>query len=225
MKPESKTRAGTKGEATRAQILSAAVDLFGEQGFAATTMREIAASAGVATGAAYYYFPSKDAIVLAFYEQAQSDLAPQLELALAKSKDLKQRLRDALECKLAYFAPSRRFLATLAASTDPANPVSPFSPQTTDIRDKDILFFEQTLAGSKTRIPSDLKTYVPRLLWMYQMGVILFWIHDSSEGQQRTHKLLEKSLGVVVRLIQFSNLPLTQPLRKTVRELVDVVTE
>jgi AcrR family transcriptional regulator len=31
-------------------------------------MREIATSAGVATGAAYYYFDSKDAIVLAFYE-------------------------------------------------------------------------------------------------------------------------------------------------------------
>src|SRR5262245_20865442 len=118
MKAESKPKAGAKAEATRAQILSAAVALFSEHGFATATMREIAARAGVATGAAYYYFPSKDAIVLAFYEQAQTDLAPQLEQALAKSKDLKQRLRVILECKLNYFAPSRRFLATLAASTD-----------------------------------------------------------------------------------------------------------
>lgn len=225
MKAESKPKAGAKAEATRAQILSAAVALFSEHGFATATMREIAARAGVATGAAYYYFPSKDAIVLAFYEQAQTDLAPQLEQALATSKDLKQRLRAILECKLNYFSPSRRFLATLAASTDPSNPISPFSPETEHIRAQDVAFFEKTLTGSKTRIPDDLRGYVPRLLWMYQMGVILFWLHDNSEGQQRTQKLLEKSLGVVVRLIQFSNLPLTQPLRKTVRELVDVVAE
>ena len=56
-----------KSEATRARILQAALAVFRESGFHAATMREIAASAGVALGAAYYYFDSKNAIVLAFY--------------------------------------------------------------------------------------------------------------------------------------------------------------
>jgi len=73
-------------EATREQIFWAALDLFKEQGFGATTMREIATRAGAATGAAYYYFDSKDAIVLAFLRPA-----PLLEDALAASKDLKER--------------------------------------------------------------------------------------------------------------------------------------
>ena len=38
----------------------AALDLFQERGFAEATMREIARKAGVATGAAYYYFPRRN---------------------------------------------------------------------------------------------------------------------------------------------------------------------
>jgi len=45
-----------KSELTRARILDAAIGLFRSRGFEATTMREIAAEAGVAIGAAYYYF-------------------------------------------------------------------------------------------------------------------------------------------------------------------------
>ena len=61
MKPKAKS------EETRDRILQAAQEMFHDRGFESTTMREIAVAAGVATGAAYYYFDSKDAIVLAFY--------------------------------------------------------------------------------------------------------------------------------------------------------------
>jgi AcrR family transcriptional regulator len=213
-----------KGEATRSQILSIALDLFREQGFAAATMRDIATRAGVATGAAYYYFDSKEAIVLAFYSQAQADLAPRMEEVLAGSKDLEARIHRMIELKFEYFAPSRRLLGALAGFTDPEHPISPFSEQTSAIREADISLLGLALDGSRTRIPLDLKDYLPRILWMYQMGLILFWIHDHSAGQEKTRALLEKSLGVIVRLIKMSNLPLTQPLRQLVRELVDIVS-
>jgi AcrR family transcriptional regulator len=45
-----------KSEETRARILDAAIELFRARGFESATMREIAAAADVATGAAYYYF-------------------------------------------------------------------------------------------------------------------------------------------------------------------------
>ena len=41
-------------------------------------MRDIASRAGVATGLAYYYFASKDAIVLAFYQRAKDELPERL---------------------------------------------------------------------------------------------------------------------------------------------------
>src|SRR5689334_18454106 len=91
----------TKSDETRARIRDAALELYRTQGFEAATMREIAQAAGVATGAAYYYFDSKDAIVLAFYDQAQKEMEPKLEEVLAETKDLTERLRGILEVKLA----------------------------------------------------------------------------------------------------------------------------
>ena len=214
----------TKSEETRARILDAAMELFRGQGCEQTTMREIAAAAGVATGAAYYYFDSKDAIVLAFYDQAQREMEPLVAQALESSKDLHARLQALLEVKFKYFEPNRRLLGTLAAHTDPAQPLSPFSEQTREIREQDVQSFARALEGSRVRIYADLQPHLPQVLWMYQMGLILFWIHDRSTSQRRTHVLVEKSLTIVVRLIKISEFPLLSPVRRMVVELVETMT-
>src|SRR5689334_14547127 len=193
-------KAKNKSDETRARILAAAIDLFRRQGFDAATMREIATAAGVATGAAYYYFESKDAIVLAFYGQAQDEMEPLLEQALAAGPELKARVGALIGVKLSYFEPNRPLLGALAAHTDPAHPLSPFSEQTREIRERDMRYFERALEEARTRITDDLKPHLPRILWMYQMGIILFWIYDRSEAQRRTRALIEQSLGIVVRL-------------------------
>ena len=72
-------RPTSKSEETRRRILAAALRTFREKGFDQATMRQVAAEAKVALGAAYYYFDSKDAIVMAFYEQAQQELTPALD--------------------------------------------------------------------------------------------------------------------------------------------------
>jgi AcrR family transcriptional regulator len=223
MSDQVKTR--TKSEETKDRILRSALDMFHDRGFDSTTMREIAARAEVATGAAYYYFDSKDAIVLAFYDQARRDMEPRMEEALGQSRDLRERLRRIIRVKLDYFAPSRKLLGALSAHTNPEYPLSPFSEQTREIREEDIRFFERALSESRTPGPKDLRKHLPILLWMYQMGIILFWINDSSKGQAKTDILLEKSLDLVTRLIKLSGLPLTGPIRKTVIQLMDAVME
>jgi AcrR family transcriptional regulator len=213
----------TKSDETRARILTAATDLFRRNGFAQTTMRDIAAEAGMALGAAYYYFDSKDAIVLAFYDQAQRDLQPLLEEALAGSSDLAFRLQVLLDVKLRYFEPNRRLLGTLSAYSDPEHPLSPFSDRTREIRESDMAFFAQALSGVK--VAKDLLPHLPRLLWLYQMGLILFWIYDRSPEQRKTRALVEKSLPLVVRLIRLSGLPLLRPLRRMAVDLVRTAVE
>ena len=52
----------TKGDRTRQAIEDAAMELFLEQGYAATSMRQIADSAGLALGGIYNHFASKDEI-------------------------------------------------------------------------------------------------------------------------------------------------------------------
>ena len=108
------------------------------------------------------------------------------------------------------------------AAVDSRN-VSPFSERTRELREHDIAFFERALLESRTTGPKDLKKHLPRLLWMYQMGIILFWIYDSSRVQEKSELLLTKSLDMVVRLIKLSSLPLTGPIRRSVVQLMDTL--
>src|SRR5208337_1517919 len=135
---------------------NSALELFREKGFDATTMRDIAQKAEVATGAAYYYYPSKDAIVTDFYRHSCAEMQPQIEAALEHAKGLERRLRELIGVKLAYFAPNRGVLRSLLRNgADPRHPLSPFSPDTAEIRDIDIAWFRRILADCGMRIPRD----------------------------------------------------------------------
>jgi AcrR family transcriptional regulator len=220
-----KSRITPRAEDTRRKIYEAAMELFREKGFDETTMRDIAAKAGVALGGAYYYFSSKDAIVLAFYREMQeSSNAPVLE-ALAGRKKLKERIRCVLEKRLEFLAPNRKFCAALFRhAPDGADPLSPFSEETRPIRDGAIEHMRIALEGSDAKLPSDLKPRLPYLLWLYQMALIMFWLYDRSPNQERTQRLMEKTLGLLVNMLRLSALPLTKPLRKAVLELVETTS-
>ena len=208
---------------TRDRILEAALALFREKGFAESTMREVASRAGVATGLAYYYFASKNAIVLAFYARAKDDLPAVLEAAHAH-RTLGARLSAIILAKFEYFTPNRRFLSALMAhAADPSSPLSPFSDVSRDIRDVDVAQFERALVETRTMAPRDLAPHLAKILWIYQMGLLLFWIYDRSAGQRRSRELLEASLKIVIGLIRLSNLPLLKGARRSVLDVIAIL--
>lgn len=226
MEPTPKAGSTPKAEETRNRILAAALRLFREKGFDQTSMREIASAAGVALGAAYYYFDSKEALVMAFYYQANEAMRAISEAALDRKVDLKSGLQTVIGVKFEYFRPNRKFLgALLRHAADPSHPLSPFSQETRDIRERDMQLFSEVLTRSNLRLPQDLQAYVPRLLWMYQMALILFWLYDRSPGEQRTERLVEKSLAVVTGLLRLAKSPFLRPVRKAAIELLQAVSE
>jgi AcrR family transcriptional regulator len=219
-----KTRPTPRAEDTRRRIYEAALELFREKGFDETTMRDIAAKAGVALGGAYYYFSSKEAIVLAFYHDMQETSHESILEAMAGRRKLKDRLRVVLEKRLELLAPNRKFCdALFRHAPDASDPLSPFSTETRPIRERAIEHLRAAVEGSDTKVPADLAPRLPYLLWLYQMAIILFWLYDRSPRQQRTQALMEKSLGLIVNLLRLSGMPLMKPLRKTVLELVETV--
>ncbi len=220
----SQEKPATKSEETAARILESALDLFREQGFDDTTMRGIAAKAGVATGAAYYYYPSKDAIVMDFYRRSSQEMQPRIAVALENATGLENRLRELIRVKLAHFAPNRGVLrALLRNGADPKHPLSPFSPQTAEIRDLDMVWFRRILDGCGMKIPRDIEPHLPGVLWFFQMGVIFFWVIDESPGQTRTARLLQLASKNVAALIRISALPFMRPIRKASLQLIEVV--
>jgi AcrR family transcriptional regulator len=220
-----KNRPTPRAEDTRQRIYESALDLFREKGFEPTTMRDIAQKAGVALGGAYYYFASKEAIVLAFYQEMQESSHQTVLEALEGRKKLKDRLRCIIELRLETLAPNRKFCdALFRHAPDTQDPLSPFSAETRPIRERAIEHMGIAVDGGDIKIPSDIKIRLPYLLWLYQMGVILFWLYDRSPRQQRTAKLIDQSLGLVISLLRISSLPLMKPLRKAIMELVETVS-
>lgn len=213
-----------KAEETSLKILDAALELFREAGFDSATMRDIATKAGVATGAAYYYYASKDAIVMAFYERAWREMQPSIEAAAAEARGLEAKLRAIIRVKLEYFSANRAVLrALLRTGADPKHPLSPFSAETAEIREGDIASFRRALENGGFRVPRDLEPHMPGALWFFQMGVIFFWVTDESPEQKRALRLLDLGTKIVVSLLRMAGLPLTRPMRKAAVELIELV--
>jgi AcrR family transcriptional regulator len=74
--------------ATRAAILNAGRLLFGERGFAATTMDDIAEQARVAKGAVYHHFATKEAVFEAVFDQIARNLVQDIDRAARHEKDV-----------------------------------------------------------------------------------------------------------------------------------------
>ncbi|MGA9669150.1 MAG: TetR family transcriptional regulator [Terracidiphilus sp.] len=217
------TTSTKKAEATRARIVDVALDLFRRQGFEQTTMRGIAAEAGVSLGSAYYYFESKEDLVMAFYERAIEAMTPRMEAALAGADSFEGRIAAIMNVKFEYFRPNRSFLGALFRhAADPQNRLSPFSEATRQIRERDQVYFARAIEAKsgEMRVPEDLAPYLPQMLWLYQMGLILYWIYDRSPDQRRTQQLLEKSLSLMVSGLKVARFALLKPLRLKIVELI-----
>ncbi|HSE98574.1 MAG TPA: TetR family transcriptional regulator [Blastocatellia bacterium] len=215
-----------KGGHTRAVILETALEMFRERGYEETTMRAVAERAGVALGNAYYYFRSKEHLIQAFYNRIfEERLAASAEL-LERERDLKKRLLGIMRNMVDTIEPYHRFAGILfRTAADPQSPLNPFSFESEPVRKESIALFVQVLEGSNARVPKDLKEELPYLLWLYHMGVILFWIHDTSEGRARTYRLVDLTVEIVVRLIGLAGNPLMRPLRKSALRLMTELRE
>jgi len=208
-----------KAQRTRELILLASLALFKEQGFDRASMRDIASRAGLSLGSTYYYFRSKEELVLAFYARTQAAAWERSEAVRARTAGFAERLRDVLLFKLEQLAEYRGFIVVLARSAlEPTRPLSPFGSETKGLRDGAIAIMARAVDGSDLRVHRDLRPHLARLLWLFQMGVVFFWIHDASPGQARTRRVVEASLALLGRL-----LPLTAARLPGVGKIVSLI--
>ena len=107
----------------------------------------------------------------------------------------RERLTGVLRAKLDTSEPYHRFAGVLfKTAADPASPLNPFSPESEPVRRQAIELFAEVVSGADSRLTPELTAALPNLLWTYQMGIILFWIHDTSPGCARSYLLMERSV-------------------------------
>ncbi|HKA22033.1 MAG TPA: TetR family transcriptional regulator [Blastocatellia bacterium] len=215
-----------KGQQTRAAILEAALEMFRARGYEQTTMRAIADEAGVALGNAYYYFHSKEHLIQAFYGKTHEEHLVASASILEKERDLKARLLGVLRSKFEMLEPYHQFAGKLfKTAADPQSPLNPFSDESNPVRQQSIALFAKVVEGSNAKVPKELLAELPFMLWLYHMGLTLFWIHDASPKRSRTFRLVNRTVDILVRLIGLASNPLMKPLRKSAIRLIEELRE
>jgi AcrR family transcriptional regulator len=210
----------SKAQLTRSHILSTALRVFRERGLEAVTMRELASAAGASLGSAYYYFPSKEAIIQAYYDDVQAEHARRVTAALAERRlDLRDRLRTAFHAKLDILQGDRKLLGALFRYTgEPQHPLSALGDGTRKNRQQSMSVFHAALGDE--RFPDDIRAVLPSALWALHMGIILYFIYDESPEQQRTRRLVDGVLTLVVRILALVQSSLLKPVRGTILALL-----
>jgi AcrR family transcriptional regulator len=212
-----------RAQQTRAAITDAALELFRSHGYEATTMRAIAQRAGVSTGNAYYYFSSKEELIQEFYARSHTEHLAASRAVLNRERDFTARLRGTLRALIDVQAPYHAFAATFYKhAAEPTSPLSPFSQQSSPTREASIGLYREVLEGSDARVGGDLRERLPELLWLASMGVILYWVHDTSPGCARTYRLIDAAVPVIGRLVAAARIPV---LRATLRDIAALIDD
>lgn len=197
-----------KAEQTRQSIIDAAMQLFRDKGYDKATMRAIADEAGVSIGNAYYYFSSKEHLIQAYYDNINAEHAERAATALAEATTFGDRLTGVLLAWVDVAEPYHAFAGKFFKNAaEPSSPLSPFSAESESTRLAAIDLHRQVIDGSDIKLAKALRAELPELLWLVQMGVVLFWVHDTSDGQQRTRSLVQQAVPIIDRALRLTRVP------------------
>lgn len=214
------TKSLSKSQETRSQILQTALSLFRQRGLEDTTMRDIAAAADMSLGAAYYYFPSKEAIIQAYYDEVQAEHYSRVSAALVQGQlSPLGRLRAVFHTKLDILQNDRKLLSALFRfAGQPEHPLSPLGAGTRKNRQESMATF--SLAIGEERLADDVRAILPSALWALHTGFLLYYIYDDSPQQKRTRNLVDGTLALLVHFLTLMSLPPMKPARDSVLSLL-----
>src|SRR5262244_1845122 len=197
-------RRAQKKQKIRENIVKAALGLFQTKGFDATTTKAIARKAGIAEGTVFNYFKSKDEIALYFFEeevdQAMTSVRDNPRLRKAP---LEEKLFALVHSQLDLLAPYERFIGTaLIHALKPHSPLGPFSHRAMELRHRYLRFVQELIEESIPGKQNPLGFLAPEVFWIYYLGMLLYWLYDTSEGKQNTLAFLDRSLNLGVSMLK-----------------------
>ncbi len=177
----------------RRQILTEAALLFGRQGFERTSVRDIAAAVGMLPGSVYYYFPSKDALLAAVYEDAIDHMIAAIDAATQAYSDPWDRLEAAATAHLRVLLGGGSIAAVVAGSPDEASSVRVELIRQRD-RYEDVI---RELTDAVT-LPLGVEPASFRLALLGALNWTLTWFRPD-HGDGRTPDEIAQSLFAVFR--------------------------
>jgi len=180
--------------ATRQKILDVAKELFASQGFDATTTRDIAKAAGIATGTMFNYFSSKEAVVGSLAAEALADHKVDFNRSNREGTSLEEDLFAFVAAGLRKLKPLRKHLPVVLGTA--------LSTACADV-DDDCSSLRVSHLDTIARLGhkhglKELPSMALQIYWSLYTGLLLFWANDTSPRQEDTLALLDHSLEMFV---------------------------
>lgn len=176
-----------------------------ERGFDATTLRDVSEEAGVSVGLLYRYFPSKRSIIMNLYDELSTELVRRA--ANMPRGRWTTRFSFALTTSLAVLEPHRAILSALIPVLVGDSDDGLFAPRTAFSRLRVQGVFVDAVAHATDRPGAKVAEALGRLLYLAQLGVILWWLLDRSRNQVATRALA----GLIGRILPRASLVLRLP--------------
>jgi AcrR family transcriptional regulator len=182
-------------EATRQRILEAAEQHFARHGFHATTTRDLAAAAGIATGTLFNYFPTKEALAQCLVGQACAAADATFAAPPAEPLSFEEELFAYVAANLRKLKSFRKYLPAVLETS-----LSPLADQqagsASSLRTTHLEIVGQIAARHERG--DSLNSVALHLYWTLYTGVLAFWASDRSPKQEDTLALLDQSLAMFV---------------------------
>jgi AcrR family transcriptional regulator len=209
-----------QGAAARDRLYATAMGMIAKRGYDATTLREIAKEADVSVGLLYRYFPSKQAVIIAFYDELSADYAR--HAARMPDGRWRDRFMFALDTSLDVLRPHRVALRALTPVLvgDPDDGV--FAAGTAFSRQRVQRTFEDAVAGSTDAPKAPLAEGLGRLLYLVHLAVLLWWLLDKTANQRATATLVSLTRQLLPSAALTLRLP---PIRRFVIAVDGVIRE
>jgi AcrR family transcriptional regulator len=177
-----------QGAAARDRLYAVAMRLIAKRGYEATTLRDIATEAGVSVGLLYRYFPSKQAVVIALYDELSAEYAR--KAGGMPAGRWRERFMFALTASLDVLKPHQMALRALTPVLvgDPDEGI--FSRSTAFSRLRVQRVFEEAVTRANDAPQRPLAEALGRLLYLAHLTVLLWWLLDKSSNQRATSALV-----------------------------------
>ena len=187
-------------EQNRRQVIRTAVDMMTEHGYEATTMKQIARTAGIGDATIYKYFPSKEKLLLAYYELCiEISLQVTLETPGIAEFSLQERLQRLVDALLELLLADREFVAITKTivGKSPLLMMRDKMPGQQALKQQVLIFLQESEQSGEIA-PCEFTTLISGLFADYLFAVIVYWLNDESEEFSDTTQLVDLTLAVLV---------------------------
>ena len=179
-----------KARRTRERILEAALVLFADRGYEATTMRDVAREAGASLGLAYRYFSSKEDFVLALYMRLAEESEEWTRDGLAGGT-VAEQFEETMFAKLDQVSSHRGPLAALLVrALDPTSRLSALGEGTAAVREKMGSVFLEVVRGASDAPGEKQAKQLGNVLYALHLAILLYWFHDRTPEARATRELV-----------------------------------